>query len=412
MSDEIKVHVASYGPRRALAMVYFNPVTGKKIARSTGTRDEREAFARAAVWQDELNTGRYVPASRLTWADFRKRVDAEKLAAMPESTQVAYRVALDHLQRLADPDRVTKLTPQVLSRFQAEARKQGMKATTLARHLRHIKAALRWGERQGLLAKAPAIEMPKLPKGQSLAKHRPVTTEEFERLLLATPRVRKHDAPQWRRLLRGLWFSGLRLSEALALDWNDGPFVLDTAGKHPAFRIEAEGQKSRRSEVVPATPDFVDWVLAEFPPAERQGKVFKMFARRSGKPLGVQAVGPVVSAIGRKAGVVVGTTDKLVEEGGRRVRKPVKLFAGAHDLRRSFCSRWARKVMPAVLQRLARHATIGTTMSYYVSLSADEMGADLWAHHGAGATSGNSPAAGNTCGNIGPKVAENHGAEN
>ena len=58
---------------------------------------------------------------------------------------MAYRVALDHLQRLVNPDRLAKLTPQVMSRFQAEARKEGMKATTLARHLRHIKACLRWG---------------------------------------------------------------------------------------------------------------------------------------------------------------------------------------------------------------------------------------------------------------------------
>ena len=148
-----------------------------------------------------------------------------------------------------------------MSRFQAEARKEGMKATTLARHLRHIKAGLRWGERQGLMVKAPAIEMPKLPKGQSLAKHRPVTAEEFDRLLLAVPKVRPHDAPAWERLLRGLWLSGLRLGEAVALDWNDGPFVLDTTGKHPTFRIEAEGQKSRRSEVVPLTPDFAEWIL-------------------------------------------------------------------------------------------------------------------------------------------------------
>ena len=178
-------------------------------------------------------------------------VQGEKLAAMPDSSQMAYRVALDHLERIIRPDRLAKLTPQVMSRFQAEARKQGMKATTLARHLRCIKACLRWGERQGLLAKAPTIEMPKLPKGQSLAKHRPPTAEEFDRMLAAVPKVRKHDAPAWKRLLRGLWLSGLRLGEAVTLDWNDGPFVLDTVGKYPAFHIEAEGQKSRRHEIAP-----------------------------------------------------------------------------------------------------------------------------------------------------------------
>ncbi len=165
---------------------------------------------------------------------------------MPESTQAAYRVALDHLEGIVNPDRMVKLTPQVMSRFQVKARKEGMKATTLARHLRHIKAALRWGERQGLIHKAPAIEMPKLPKGQSLAKHRPVTSEEFDRILAAVPKVRPHDAPAWERLIRGLWLSGLRLSEAVMLDWYDGSFVLSTSEKHPAFHIEATGQKSRR----------------------------------------------------------------------------------------------------------------------------------------------------------------------
>jgi integrase len=113
----------------------------------------------------------------------------------------------------------------------------------------------------------------------------------------------------------------------------------------------------------------------------------------------------VVSAIGRKAGVVVGQTDKWVNEDGKRVRKPVKMFAGAHDLRRGFCSRWARKVMPAVLQRLARHANIATTMGFYVSLSADEIGADLWADHKPTAP-GNRPV-GNTSGNTGAEMAEN-----
>ena len=114
-----------------------------------------------------------------------------------------------------------------------------------------------------------------------------------------------------------------------------------------------------------------------------------------------------MSAIGRKAGVVVGQTEKLVKEDGQRVKRTVKLFAGAHDLRRAFCSRWARKVMPAILQRLARHAHISTTMSFYVCLTADEMGRDLWANHG------HSPISpqGNISGNIGPKQANDKGQE-
>jgi hypothetical protein len=112
--------------------------------------------------------------------------------------------------------------------------------------------------------------------------------------------------------------------------------------------------------------------------------VFPLVDLDTGRPLRARnTVGPVVSAIGRKAGVMVGQTEKLVKEEGKRVKKPVKLFAGTHDLRRALCSRWARKVMPAILKTLARHAHISTTMSFYVCLTADEIGADLWAPHGA-----------------------------
>jgi hypothetical protein len=155
MTDEIQVHVHSFGPNRALSLVYYDPVTGKKVAKSSGTRDETEAERAAAVWQDELNRGAYQRPSKLTWQEFRKRVEADKLAPMCSGSQEAYRAALRNFERLAGPDRLARVTAALLTRFQAAARKQGMKETTLHKHLRHLKAIFRWAERQGLLAKAP-----------------------------------------------------------------------------------------------------------------------------------------------------------------------------------------------------------------------------------------------------------------
>ena len=71
MSDEIRVSVASYGDGRNLMMTYRDPITGKKVAKSTGTTDRREAERAAAVWQNEMSSGRYQAPSRLTWAEFR-----------------------------------------------------------------------------------------------------------------------------------------------------------------------------------------------------------------------------------------------------------------------------------------------------------------------------------------------------
>ena len=82
MSDEIRVSVASYGDGRNLMMTYKDPTTGRKVAKTTGTTDRTKAIGKAAVWQDELNTGRYQVPSRLTWAEFRKRYETEKLAGL------------------------------------------------------------------------------------------------------------------------------------------------------------------------------------------------------------------------------------------------------------------------------------------------------------------------------------------
>ena len=81
--------------------------------------------------------------------------------------------------------------------------------------------------------------------------------------------------------------------------------------EHRAFHIEAEGQKSCRSEVAPMAPDFAEWILAATPPAERIGKVFKLVDGKTGLPLKAHdTVGPVVAAIGRKAEVGAGRPNR------------------------------------------------------------------------------------------------------
>jgi len=173
-------------------------------------------------------------------------------------------------------------------------------------------------------------------------------------------------------------------------------FSIDLTGRRPAFRIAAEGQKSGRDEVLPMTPDFAEWLVAAFPEAERTGLVFRLLDQRTHQPLTVHQIGRVVGKIGRKAGVVT--------------NKAEGKYAGLHDLRRAFCTRWAKREMPAVLRRLARHSSITTTLAYYVDLDAAEVADGLWAKHeakGAGQAEipGNTVGAGNSFGNIGPETA-------
>ena len=75
-------------------------------------------------------------------------------------------------------------------------------------------------------------------------------------------------------------------------------------------------------------------------------------------------VSKIVSAIGRRANVLVGA-DKT---------------ASAHDLRRAFGERWASRLMPAQLMELKRHESIETTLSFYVGRNAERTAAILWDH--------------------------------
>jgi integrase len=440
MSDELKVKVHSYGHGRALSLVYFDPVSGKKIAKSSGTTDWRDAERQAGELEKKLLAGQYAPPSRITWKDFLKRYMTDKLPTQSPKTRGAFRTAANHLERVLNPDRLCKLTPTVLSRFQTKLREEGMSEVTIGSTLRHLRAALSWAVDQGMLAVVPKMTIP----GVGGARARAVTAEEFDRLLAAVPKVRPDDSAVWIRYLQRLHLGGLRLEESLAVSWDeDAPFAVDLTGRRPAFRIAAAAQKSRRDERLPMTEDFYN-LLMETPEAERTGKVFKLNGLETGTPITPKRVIRIVGNIGKKAGLLVatakrtrkrkagrrrtreggkpawlifwdgdegkaetsimqGTAEEAEEEcrrkrDGKLVTVAVKKFASAHDLRRSFGTRWAKRVMPAVLQRLMRHAEIATTMKYYVTMDADAVADEVW---------GRDWEAGNNSGNNRPRKAKN-----
>jgi integrase len=368
MSDgEIIVKVNSYGPGRPLSLVYFDPISGKKKAKSAGTTDWREAERMAGELEKELRAGRDASPSKITWREFRERYTTEKGPALAAKTREAFKSAANHLERVLNPDRLCKLTAAAMSIFQSKLRAEGMGEVTLGTTLRHLRAALSWGVDVGLLPAVPKMTIPRAGG----ARARAVCEEEFDRLITAVLKVRPHDAPVWEFYLRGLFLGGLRLSESFILSWDqDAPFTIDLTGRWPAFRIEAAAQKSRKDERLPMTEDLYR-LLMQTPEAERHGRVFKL-------PATAKRAGRIVAAIGERAGVVVATVEKRKRVDGKLVTTTVKKFASAHDLRRSFGTRWAKRVMPLVLKRLMRHSKTATSEKYYVSMDADSVADELW----------------------------------
>lgn len=114
--------------------------------------------------------------------------------------------------------------------------------------------------------------MPKRARAQKVMKGRPITTEEFERMLAAVPKVVPEDeAPAWRYYLRGLWWSGLRLSESLDLYWvRDDKLRVDLSGPRPMLRVPAELDKGHAERLLPIAPEFAEHLM-QVPEDQRRG---------------------------------------------------------------------------------------------------------------------------------------------
>lgn len=360
----IKVKITKYADRKHFVMYYIDPVTEKPVTRSTRKCTRREAERVAALWEDDLRAGRREGDPRMTWKAFREKYEAEKLRSLSPRTIEAADTAFNHLESLINPARPASLTEATISIFQAKLRERKIQETSIASYLRHIKAALNWAVSMGLMPVMPTIHMPKRSKGQRMMRGRPITSAELEKMIQQVPVVRPKDATAWEHYLKGLWYSGLRLGGSLVVSWDaDAPISVDLSGRRPRLRIFAEAEKGNRDRLLPMTPDFAEFLLAT-PESDRHGRVFKLGGQFTKGPMTSRRVGRVISEIGKKAGVVVNS-------GAGK-------YASAHDLRRAFGTRWARKVMPTVLQKLMRHDSIETTLRYYVDLDADEMAEELW----------------------------------
>ncbi len=381
MESDIKVCVVDYGPDRNLVLRYVDPMTGKQRTKSAGTRTKKEAVKAAGKWEDDLRNGRYHAGSKMTWDDFRDRYTEEVLAGLAAMTERKVAGVFNSVEKILSPARLRDLTGQRLSYFQSKLRENGLAEATIKTVLGHLAAALSWAVKVGILSTAPKIQSPRRAKVGKTMKGRPITGEEFDRMIAAAAKVVGDErAASWEHYLRGLWLSGLRLSESLQLTWDrEDKLCVELSGKRPMLRIPAALEKGNKDRLLPMAPEFAEFLLAT-PEANRTGYVFSPRAERiKGPRLCAIRVCELVSAIGRQAGIKVMTNGDKVK------------FASAHDLRRSFGERWASRIMPQVLMQLMRHENIETTLRYYVGRNAQSTADVLWAAHGTalGSVSGN-----------------------
>ena len=414
-----RVYVVKFRDCKNLVMRYKDPVTGKYERSTTYTDPQtgevfttgdnrKEAKKLAARWEGDLNAGRAQSRYATTWAAFRERYENEVVPGLAERTANKIATTLNTVERILPRvanGKLADLTAEAISRLQAALRDGKRSEDTIKSYLNHLRAALSWAvgagdalqdachqkgaageERRGRPqeqrpcdhhrgvradvggdprgpaggAKLKRYAARKTARNKGLKEHK-TTTDDIP------VEIPPDTVASWRYYLRGLWLSGLRLEESLILYW-DRPDRLhvDLTGRRPMMIIPRELEKGGQDRRLPILPDFFAFLL-ETPQVLRHGPIFNPLML-SGQRANYERAGRVISLIGEQARVVVHTHPKTGK---------VK-FCSAHDLRRSFGDRWARKVPTAVLQKLMRHSSIATTMTYYVDLEAEELAEQLY----------------------------------
>lgn len=343
---------------------WIDPISGRKQQRSTGSTTMREAERFAARLEDEIQNGTFFRDSNLTIAELEEIFIEKHAGRMSKSHVEQTQKVFSKLRKLINPKLAKTVTTPVVKEFRRRMEDSGLAPATVVGYLKQLGVVYRWAREEQILRNVPII---KLPKIQRESGGRPLTGEEFERMLAKCDNVHEQHAKSWKFLLRGLWLSGLRIGEAMQLSWDaDADFRVELSGKYPAFWIASHLNKSRKQQEFPMSPEFYEFVMA-VPEEQRIGYVFNPVLDNGRKRANKHRTMKGLGAVGKAANIVTKRT-----ENGKTV------FASGHDMRRSFGYRWASKVMPAVLKTMMRHGSIETTMKYYVDNSRDQFGDAIW----------------------------------
>jgi integrase len=288
----------------------------------------------------------------MTWERFREAFETEFVACRRENTQRNYRVAMDLFERVCCPNSLRSINERTVSAFAAGLRKLrgyaggSMQASSIKVRLQFLHTALQWAADQKLIPECPRFPVVRVPK----RKPQSVPSESFEKLL------EKAREAQMRAFLLCGWLGGLRLNEALALEWKEtdkAPY-LDPAQDRIVF--PAEVVKADEDQWVPLDPKLWE-ALSALPRIGRKVFHFGAVDGRGERMVCDITVCARVRALAQAAGV------KLTMK----------------SLRRGFGCRYASKVPAQVLQKLMRHANIKTTMDYYANVDDAVMEAVLGA---------------------------------
>ncbi len=333
---------AKHGDKAPWSVGYYDP-NGKKRSKSFRNKSLAEKYQRKV--EGQLAAGTFEMPTKATWERFMAEYESTELVRMGGQAREAMQGALNHFERLIDPQRMSGINAQTFSRYTAlrisegNPRRKGadhkpLSPATINKELRHLRVAIRKAVKWGYLNREPAIEF--LGEPEKLPTY--VSPEEFQSLYAACEAARWPEghrypaADWWRGLLVTAYMTGWRIGALLALRWEDTDLDAGTV------LSRAADNKGKRDQVCHLHPlavehmrELIDFSPLVFPWVRNRRRVFEEFER-----------------LQRLA--------SLTAKG--------KHHYSFHDLRRGFATMNADRMTADALQGLMQHRSYETTKRY------------------------------------------------
>ncbi len=237
---------------------WYDP-EGAKRQKTFKKKKAADAYQRKI--EGQLAAGTYEGNGRKSW---KKSIEEwhEKIGGgmLPQSHRCMLD-AINHFERIINPRRVTAIKTKTINdyttkRKQEQGKKKGstVSPATVNKELRHLRAVLGVAVDWEYLPKVPKFKMLKEP--EKLVQY--ITPEDFAAIYEACGVATRPDSPVfapedwWKALLSFMYVTGWRVSEPLALRWDD--VSLDNA----TAITRAEDNKGKRDDQVPLHPVVVD----------------------------------------------------------------------------------------------------------------------------------------------------------
>ena len=278
----------------------------------------------------QLNNGELRATANVTYEEFK----TDELKMMRGRLAPSTLVGLERTLRLFESVcgkkmKLAHITPKLVETFFAR-RLEEVRPATANKEVRTLQAAFNRAIRRGEMDRNPAATI--TPVRVPEKEHRVLSPDEFAKLMFACPSHR------WRAMIALAVTTGLRLGEMLALRHEDVDLKTGTLWVR---NTPGHLTKSRRNRVLALAPEICE-MLRRLP---QKGEL--LFSSPDGRPLR--------NNIQRDFKVIV-----------KRAGIPK---CSMHDLRRTFVSQLAMAgVNEAIVQKLAGHSSITTTLTYYTHI--------------------------------------------